>query len=219
MDTAGNQASTSVGPINIDAVAPTIAVTNVAAGGIYTLGAAPAAGCTASDGVSGVAAPCKVTVSGGTANGVGTYTVTATASDNAGNSATTSLTYRVVYRWDGFLQPVNDTAHQVGTSTSIFKGGSTVPMKFQLKTAAGAIVQANVLSTWLTPVKGSTVAAPVDESVYSDTGSAGGTYAWDSTGQQYQYNWSTKGVAAGFYYRVGVRLDDGQTYDVNVGLR
>jgi hypothetical protein len=158
-------------------------------------------------------------VTGGSANGVGTYTVSASATDNAGNNAATTLTYRVIYRWDGFLQPVNDTAHQVGTSTSIFKGGSTVPMKFQLKTAAGAIVQANTLPTWLTPVKGSSVSAPVDESVYSDTATGGGAYAWDPTGQQYQYNWSTKSVSSGSYYRVGVRLDDGQTYDVNVGLR
>ena len=38
-------------------------------------------------------------------------------------------------------------------------------------------------------------------------------------GGQYIYNWSTKGLAAGFYYRIGVRLDDGATYTVNIGLK
>jgi hypothetical protein len=33
------------------------------------------------------------------------------------------------------------------------------------------------------------------------------------------YNWSTKNLPAGYYYRIGVRLDDGTTYTVNVGLR
>ena len=28
-----------------------------------------------------------------------------------------------------------------------------------------------------------------------------------------------QGLAAGFYYRIGVKLDDGQTYYVNIGLR
>jgi hypothetical protein len=39
------------------------------------------------------------------------------------------------------------------------------------------------------------------------------------SGMQYIYNWSTKGSTSGFYYRIGVKLDDGQTYYVNIGLR
>ena len=54
-------------------------------------------------------------------------------------------------------------------------------------------------------------------SVYSDRGTAGSTYRWD--GQQYVYNWNTKGLAAGYYYRIGLRLDDGKEYYVNIGLR
>ena len=76
-----------------------------------------------------------VIVTGGTASGAGTFTYTATATDKAGNKVTTTGTYKVVYRFDGFLQPINDTAHQVGTSTSVFKAGSTVPAKLQLKKA------------------------------------------------------------------------------------
>ena len=58
-----------------------------------------------------------------------------------------------VYRFDGFLQPINDTAHQVGTSTSIFKAGSTVPVKLVLKDAAGNLVQPvelgqNLFNAW-----------------------------------------------------------------------
>ena len=47
--------------------------------------------------------------------GVGVYTVTCGgASDKAGNTGSMSGTLRSIYRWDGFLQPINDTAHQVG---------------------------------------------------------------------------------------------------------
>jgi hypothetical protein len=107
----------------------------------------------------------------------------------------------------------------MGQAVSIFKGGSTVPTKFQLKRADGTVVQSNSLPAWLTPVKGSPTTAAVDESLYSDSATSGNTYRYDSTAQQYIYNWSTRGSSIGFYYRIGVTLDDGQTYYVNIGLR
>jgi hypothetical protein len=175
----------------------------------------PTATCTASDSFSGLAGTCTVTVTGGTANGVGTFSYTATATDKASNQVKTTGTYKVVYRFDGFLQPINDTAHQVGTSTSVFKGGSTVPAKFQLKKADGTVVQANTAPVWLTPAKGAAMGLPVDESLYSAPADSGSTYRSD--GQQYIYNWKTG--TGGYYYRIGVTLDDGQSYYVNIGLR
>jgi hypothetical protein len=59
----------------------------------------------------------------------------------------------------------------------------------------------------------------VVETVYSDPATSGTTFQFDASGQQYQYNWSTKSATAGFYYRVGVKLDDGQTYTVDIGVR
>ena len=212
-DNAGNSASVTVSGITIDQEKPTITTVNVD-NGFYTLGAVPAPTCTASDSFSGVGS-CSVTVGGGKANGVGTFTYTATATDKAGNTATRTGTYRVVYRWDGFLQPINDTAHQVGQSISIFKSGSTVPVKFQLKRSDGTVVLANTAPVWPTPAKGSSMSMPVDESVYGDLADSGSTYRGDS--QQYIYNWKTG--TGGNYWRVGVTLDDGQTYYVNIGLR
>ena len=155
-------------------------------------------------------------------NTVGTKTVTCTATDNAGNTATATVSYKVIYRFDGFLQPINDTGHTqtCGSSctTSIFKGGSTVPVKFQLKDANGNVVQSVSLPTWITPQKGSATSSPVDESLYSDPATTGTNYRWDGS-SQYIYNWSTKGFTSGYYWRIGVTLDDGQTYYVNIGLR
>jgi hypothetical protein len=155
-------------------------------------------------------------VTGGS-NGVGSFTWTATATDRAGNIGIQTGTYKVVYRFDGFLQPINDTAHQVGTATSVFKAGSTVPAKFQLKNASGQVVQAATAPVWLTPVKGSSMSMPVDESVYTASADSGTTYRYDATAQQYTYNWKTG--TGGNYHRIGVKLDDGQTYYVNIGLR
>ncbi|RYU09636.1 OmpL47-type beta-barrel domain-containing protein [Nocardioides iriomotensis] len=217
-DVAGNTADTSVAGIKIDQEKPTLTTAGVnVQGGTYTVGQVPAATCTATDSYSGVAS-CTVTVTGGNANGVGEYAYSATAKDQAGNATTITGTYKVIYRFDGFLQPINDTAHQVGTLTSIFKAGSTVPVKFQLKKADGTVVQATSAPKWLTPVKGSAMTAPVDETAYAITGDSGSTYRWDASAQQYIYNWKTDSKG-GNYWRIGVTFDDGQTYYVNIGLR
>ncbi|MEO5829215.1 MAG: PxKF domain-containing protein, partial [Rhodanobacter sp.] len=217
-DTAGNTAQTLVGGIKIDQEKPTLTTASVnVGGGTFTLGAVPAATCMASDSFSGLAS-CTVTVTGGNSNGVGTFAYSATATDKAGNTSTVTGTFRVIYRFDGFLQPINDTAHQIGASTSVFKAGSTVPAKLQLKNASGTAVQAASAPIWLTPVKGSAMTAPVDETVYASAPDSGSEYKFDATAKQYQFNWKT-GSASGNYWRVGVTFDDGQTYYVNIGLR
>jgi hypothetical protein len=223
VDKADNTTSTTVPGLNIDTVKPAITLTGVAAGGVYTLGAVPAAGCTATDATSGLDSNgCKVTVTGGLANGVGTYNFTATATDKAGNTTTVTGSYTVIYNVASnvafWLQPINDTAHTTSTTTSVFKAGSTVPAKFQLKDATGKIVQANSAPVWLTPVKGSATTAPVDESLYSDPADSGTTFRWDATAQQYIYNWGTP-KTPGYYWRIGVKLDDNTTQYVNIGLR
>jgi len=188
-------------------------------GATYTLGAVPAPSASASDATSKLDGSASGVRSGGTTNGVGTFTYTATATDKAGNVGTATVTYRVVYGFGTtlFLQPVNDTAHQTGVATRVFNAGQTIPMKFQLTHSSGQVVQTGSAPKWLTPVKGSATTAAVNESAYTDTPSVGGTYSWSPS--QYQYNWKTEKSQAGSYWRVGVSLDDGQTYYVNIALR
>jgi hypothetical protein len=182
----------------------------------YVLGQIPVPTCSATDAVSGVDGRCTGTISGGNSNGVGAYTYTARATDLAGNATVRVVTYHVVYAWDGFAQPVNDTAHQVGVATSVFKAGSTVPLKFTLTDAAGKVVAPATAPIWVTPVQGGAMSTPVNEQVYSDAADGGQVYR--ATGGMWSYNWSTKGLASA-WWRVGVRLDDGTTHYVTVGLR
>ena len=221
-DDAENTATVSLGPIQIDKTAPNITINGVTNGAVYTVGGVSIASCTATDNGSGVNANgCQISVSGGMPNGVGTFSYTENATDNAGNLATVNGSYRAVYRFDGFLQPINDTAHSqvcgAPCPVSIFKGGSTVPTKFQLKDINGNAVQANTLPLWVAPQMGSSTSASVDEGVYSDPATSGSTYKYSIP--QYVYTWGTKGFTAGYYWRIGVTLDDGQTYYVYIGLR
>jgi len=122
------------------------------------------------------------------------------------------------YHFSGFLQPVNDIAYHPEQSLSIFKGGSTVPVKFQLKSATGTPIQAESAPLWLTPERGASMSAS-GESNYTSTGPSGSTFRWDSASQQYIYNWSTRGLLPGYWYRISTQLDDGKTYSVTIGLR
>lgn len=92
-------------------------------------------------------------------------------------------------------------------------------MKLQLKKADGTVVQATTAPAWLAPQKGSAMSSLVDESIYPDAGTTGTAFKWDSMAQQYAYNWSTKGFAPGYWYKVSVQNDDGSIYTVVIGLK
>jgi len=192
-----------------------------------TYGAAEfAVSATASSGLDvSFAASGACTVTGSTVHisAVGSCTVTASQAgdDNWNPAPNVSQTFAVTYRYDGLQQPVNDTGHAqtcgANCTLSVFKAGSTVPVKFVLKDANGTVILASALPIWGTPVKLGPLSSPVDESVYTDPPTSGGTFVWD--GSQYHYNWSTKGLQAGFTYRISVILDDGTIQTATVGLK
>jgi hypothetical protein len=94
-------------------------------GAEYVFGSVPAGptGCTASDPGSGLAS-CSVS---GYSDLVGSQTVTALATDNAGNTGSATLGYTVL-AWTlvGFGNPVS------ATSTNLVKAGSSVNLKFEV---------------------------------------------------------------------------------------
>jgi len=152
---------------------------------------------------------------------VGAQTVQCTATNGAGLTTTANVPYRVTYRFDGFLQPINDTAHTLTCGSpcpaSTFKGNSTVPVKFELKDANGVIVESADAPLWIAPQMGGPTSAAVDEAIVHEPATTDLEYRLD--GSQYAYNWSTKGFATGFFWRIGAAFDDGQTYYVNIALR
>ena len=87
----------TTGPVVVsikrDATPPEVTVTGVAPGATYSDDAVPAAGCTTTDGRSGVATEATLQVSGGP---TGLVTVTCDgATDNAGNVGTAQIQYQV----------------------------------------------------------------------------------------------------------------------------
>jgi hypothetical protein len=215
-DYAGN--SKSAPPVNIDMTPPTITL-NIADGQIFN-GVAPDPVCTVTDALSG---PAGCVGSLGNAATPGWYSYVAIAKDKAGNTTTKSITFKATYLFGGFLQPVNDTAHYVGTAPppySVFAGGSTVPLKFKLQKQDGTFAQATATPTFITPVRMGTLGGvPVNEPTVTTAPTPGNLFTWDPSSQTYSYNWKTdKKTMTGYYWRVGV-LIDGQTFTVVIGLK
>jgi hypothetical protein len=131
-------------------------------------------------------------------------------------SSTLTTTASISYRWDGFLQPINDTAH-TGEYESKFKLGSTIPVKFQIKNAAGTSLQQAVLPSFdRTGYRGTCDSATTTEPLADVPLSTGTTYRWDTN--QYIYNFSTKGISQAGEYRIYAKLADGTTRYVDLCL-
>ena len=211
-DKAGNTASVTVGGISIDTAAPTITITGVAAGAIYTLGSVPTPGCQTADGLSGVAASATASVTGGTANNVGEYRVVcAGATDVAGNPGSASATYYVHYPFAGFFQPV-DNLPIVNRSAA----GATIPLKFSLSGDFGlAILKSGSPSSVAVSCEAT---APIDE--IEETAASGETgLIYDAASGQYSVNWRTVKAWKGTCRRLTVSLDDGSTHSAIVMFR
>jgi large repetitive protein len=219
-DVAGNTATATVAPINIDRTAPTFASytgpTSFLAGQTVT-----APSCQASDALSGLAS-CQLTGKNGSGftnpNGVGDFTYAFTATDKAGNTVTKSVTLHVGYKWSGLLEPVTNTAHDLGTASN-FNAGSTIPVKFQLKNAGDTVIQASYMPVWVQPVDLGTASTASTAINTTAPGTVGGSFKWDATAQQYVFTWQTPKSGAGHYYRIGLQLDSGDVYTTLVVLK
>jgi hypothetical protein len=186
-DNAGNTAAAATfGPIKIDKTDPNVSLNGGPADGqSYFFGDTPAAPtCDASDALSQLAGPCSVS---GYSSAVGTHTVTATATDMAGNENTASSTYTVKpYTLNGFYQPIdmNDTVNTV-------KNGSTVPVKFELFKGATELTSTSaVTSIKSTPISCASLSGDPEDAI--ETVATGGTsLRYDTTAGQFIYNWTT----------------------------
>jgi hypothetical protein len=194
----------------VDTTAPIVVLNGVTNGATYTLGAVPAASCSATDSVTGIVVQPLLTITGGTANGVGHFAATCSgATDGAGNiAAPVSASYNVDYLFNGFFSPVS--------TNKTFKLGSTVPLKWTLQNAQQTFISSfsSIVAVQVAPDPS---CAAGGEDVPFDAGSAGnsGLQFQDNT---FQFNWKTTGLAAGCY-AASVSLDDGTRQTVFVTLR
>jgi len=211
-DNAGNTASskTSTASFDVDLSDPTNVqfVGGPEAGKSYDFGNVPLApSCTADDAPSGFD-KCEVS---GYSKAVGNHTMTATATDKAGRTATATRSYTVAaYNFKGFYQPVdmNDTVNTV-------KNGSTVPVKFELfQSISGTELTSTsaVTSVLARPMSCGALTGDPEDPI--ETLATGGTsLRYDTTGGQFIFNWQTpKGASqVGKCYSLTMTAADSST--------
>jgi parallel beta-helix repeat protein len=212
-DWFGNQEATSTIAVKVDTTKPEVNVTLPTNGGEYLLRQGAVGSWSASDSLSGL-----LSATGTTANGVaidtssvGTKTYTVTAIDKAGNPTTKTITYYVRYSYGGILQPVDIDG------ASIFKFGSTVPLKFQLKDSNGTIITSAVATLSLVK-KADSVLGTDAEAVVTSNANTGNLFRYSTDGSQYIYNLSTKTLSTGTW-KARITLDDGTTKEVEFSLK
>jgi len=168
---------------------------------------------TATDGLAGPV-PVICTPASGSTFAPGQKTVDCTASDAWGNTATASFMVRVQYQApaDGsfFLQPINPDG------SSVFKQGSTVPVKFKLQGASAGI--ANLAAHLTVARMSSSVTGTYVEASSNGAADGGNTFRYDTAAKQYIFNLSTKAMSTGTW-SLRADLGDRVEHTVNVSLR
>jgi nitrogen fixation protein FixH len=188
-DGAGNESVARTGQVKVDTNNPTFGACPTAGPFLYGSGSQSVGPISASDtGESGVSANSTLSGSVDTST-VGTKQVTFTALDNVGHSDTKQCSYKVLYDYSGVLQPIN------AGGDSIFKAGSTIPVKFELLNGSAGITDAMISLKYVKISNG--IAGDETEAVTNVAATTGSLFR--SSNGQYIYNWSTKGVSEGTY--------------------
>lgn len=217
VDATGNTTTTSFAVVVRDTTAPVLQVpallTSAPTG---PRGATVAVGGTAHDLVSG---DLPVTCTG-PADGVfgfGDTAVTCSAVDAAGNRATATVVVRVTgFTRAGFHQPVDmGTANAPVVNT--VKGGSTVPLKFELFGRDGVEMTSTEVVTGTSAVRTSCTTGMTEDAIEA-TATGGTGLRWDATGGQFIHNWQTP-KQAGTCWTVTVSFTDGTSLSARFKLK
>ena len=217
-DEAGNEdQSPASQSFSVDTVAPTITITTPADEATYILNQPVLAEWTATDSGSGIKTATGTAASGQSidTSTVGTKTFTVNAEDNAGNTATQTVTYKIVYNFAGFLTPINTPGHDANG----FKKGSTIPVKFQVTDYYGAHVTDAAATISLKFISGTAPLNPEPQAVSTSKAATSPNFRYDAAGNLYIFNLNTKSLTAPAVWQITANLNDGTSHSVLVALR
>lgn len=188
----------------VDTTAPAVTILVPANGAAYLLNQSVTASYQCTDAVTGVAT-CTATAIDTAVPGPHTFTVTAT--DHAGNSASASTSYFVRYLFSGFLQPLKAS----------MRAGQTLPLKWQLRDAAGAFVSSlgSIVSIQTAPIACGAAPAPFNGEPATPAGNT--TPRYDAAENQFVFNWQTQKEWTGCR-ALQLTLNDGAQYWLTISF-
>jgi hypothetical protein len=194
-----------------DTTAPTITMTTPSNGTTYLLGQSINAdyACHDEDSGSGLAS-CVGTVANGSpidTGSVGSKSFTVNAADNAGNPASLTHNYSVIYNFSGFFQPVDNLP-----TLNTVKAGAGIAVKFSLSGNQGL----NVL------VAGYPISQPIacasgnpQDAIETTVTASNSSLSYDLATDTYTYVWKTNKSWTGSCRQLIVKLSDGTEHKAN----
>lgn len=159
---------------------------------------------TATDNCPGTVA-LNVSPASGSVFSVGTTTVTATATDAAGNTTTSTFNVTVLYVFSGFFSPVGNLP-----TLNVVNAGRAIPVKFSLSGDKGL----NIFATGY-PASGVISCNSNDPAVDVDETVTAGSSSLSYGGGQYNYVWKTESSWVGTCRQLVVKLNDGSEHRAN----
>jgi PKD domain len=154
----------------------------------------------------------------------GAYAVTVTVTDDDGDSDTEAgaaqVTVQYVFEGGGILQPINP-----GPPTSIFRYGSTIPVKVKVRDCNGTYPGTLVLKVTFQKLSGSTPTGGVSEPFSTSAADVGNQMRFTgSPDNQHIFNLASESMPDGTAtYRITVSLHIGgvpvQSVSADIGLR
>jgi|GEM_PF-4902972 len=212
-DNADNVESTKTQIVEIDKTPPQITINTPANGGVYPLNQTLIADWSATDSLSGIASATGTFPNGAAIDTatVGTKAFVVVATDNADNTITQTAPYTIIYNFLGILPPIREDG------SSIFKMGSTIPVKFRIADANGNYVSTATANLTYQKITDE-VLGTVEEAVSTSAANEGNIFRYDSSDNLYIFNLGTEGMDTGTY-QLNINLDDGTVRTVLISLR
>jgi HYR domain/K319L-like, PKD domain len=202
-DAAGNVATATSFTVTVrDTTAPSIAshadVNAIATGNSSAVVTYDKPG--ASDLVDGPVVVNCVPASGSTFN-VGRTNVTCSATDAAGNTATSTFGVVVSYTFNGFFRPIDSLP-----TINVVKAGSAIPVKFDLGGNQGL----NIFAAGFPASVSTTCSASATDAIEETVTAGGSSLSYDAGTGQYIYVWKTEKSWTGCR-QLQVKLKDGSS--------
>jgi Tol biopolymer transport system component len=206
-DAAGNTATATTTYTVVDRTPPSIVITTPADGAVYVQDDALAVSYSCADQPAGSGLlSCTGDLAAGAqidTSTVGRRTFTVNATDNANNAATTSSSYRVVYGFAGFFQPV-----AAFPAENLVKAGEAIPLRFSLHGNRGADVLSASATTWTPCGSAAGTVTP-----------ASGSLSYNASGDRYTFLAATSKAWAGTCADLTITLRDGTAHQARFAFR